>query len=197
MRNFLICACAGIALVPFQFAPNGYRAGGGETQKGFSLNGSPQPVGTPQAHVSFALQAPPKGKNGETRHSTNGSAQPDLKQTLESKVRAEWSAFKNKDKRAYSEFLADDFVAVEADNQGERNKWHVLREVESSVVYDYMLAVFRVVPLGPDAAFITYEASLQFPPKAQVRFERIYIGEVWVKRGGQWKALHYQETRVR
>jgi len=26
---------------------------------------------------------------------------------------------------------------------------------------------------------------------------RVYIGEIWVQRAGQWKELHYQETRVK
>jgi hypothetical protein len=30
-----------------------------------------------------------------------------------------------------------------------------------------------------------------------VKFEKILVGEIWVKRDGQWKALHYQETRVK
>jgi hypothetical protein len=30
-----------------------------------------------------------------------------------------------------------------------------------------------------------------------VRFLRVYIGELWVSDGGQWKARHYQETGVR
>ena len=86
---------------------------------------------------------------------------------------------------------------MEADNEGTRNKWHVLREVESSMVQDYTLSVFKVTPLGSDAAFVTYEALIHFPAKSAVRFERMYIGEVWVKRNGQWKELHYQETRVK
>ncbi len=157
----------------------------------------PACVGFALASAALGLQLAPKGKSSENTKSRGESAQPELKEALESKVRAAWAAFKSKNKQAYSEFLADDFVAVEANNEGERNKWHILREVESSVVYDYSLAFFKVTPLGPDAAFVTYEATIQFPPKAQVRFERVYIGEVWVKRGGQWKALHYQETRVK
>ena len=82
-------------------------------------------------------------------------------------------------------------------NEGARDKWHVLREVESSMVQDYTLSVFKVTPLGSDAAFVTYEALIHFPAKSAVRFERVYIGEVWVKRDGQWKELHYQETRVK
>jgi hypothetical protein len=30
-----------------------------------------------------------------------------------------------------------------------------------------------------------------------VRYSRVYISELWVKRGGEWKDLHYQETHVK
>lgn len=146
---------------------------------------------------AFAQQPASKEKASDVKQASSASAQANLDQILETKIRAAWGAFKNKDKNAYSDFLTNDFIAVEADNEGTRNKWHVLREVESSMVHDYVLSLFKVTQLGPDAAFVTYEASIQFPPKAQVRFERVYIGEVWVKRDGQWKALHYQETRVK
>lgn len=130
---------------------------------------------------------------------TNASApvSENLSELLEGKIRAAWAAFQSKDKKAYGEFLADDFIAVEADKEGERNKWHVLREVDNSVVDKLILSLFKVTPLGPDAAFVTYEAFIQFPPRAAIRFEKIYISEVWVKRKGEWKTLHYQETNVR
>ncbi len=147
----------------------------------------------------FVQQPAGKGQASEGEHSRSGSApvQENLNQILESKVRAAWETFQKKDRKTYADFLADDFIAVEADNEGTRNKWHVLREVESSMVQDYTLSVFKVTRLGSDAAFVTYEALIRFPAKSAVRFERMYIGEVWVKRDGQWKELHYQETRVK
>ena len=117
--------------------------------------------------------------------------------TLEAKIRAAWTAFKNKNRQAYGEFLADDFLAIYADGEGTRDKARVLRDVEGSVVNDVILSRFKVTPLGPDSAFVTYEAFIKFPSKAGVPFEKVYVGEVWVKRGGQWKTLHYQETRVK
>jgi hypothetical protein len=54
-----------------------------------------------------------------------------------------------------------------------------------------------VTPLGPEAAFVIYEVTMEFPPKAQVRYLRVYVGELWVKRAGQWKIQHYQETKVK
>jgi hypothetical protein len=44
---------------------------------------------------------------------------------------------------------------------------------------------------------VIYEVTMQFPPTAEVRYSRVYITEIWVKRAGQWKELHYQETHVK
>lgn len=108
-----------------------------------------------------------------------------------------WKAFKDKDKKAYAEFLADDFMAVEEDGQGERTKTVVVREVDESVVHDYHLQLFRVDPIAAGAQLVTYENVIQFPPGAASRFEKIFICEIWVKRGGEWKSWRYQATRVK
>lgn len=138
----------------------------------------------------------PLRREGESGPPSSGSAQSNLKDILEAKIRAEWIAFRNKNERAYAKFLADDFIAVYADGEGMRDKPHVLSDIDVSAVTEVKLSSFSVVSLSPEAAFATYEAFLQFPPKRGRHFERVYIGEVWVKRDGQWKALHYQETRV-
>ena len=80
---------------------------------------------------------------------------------------------------------------------GERYKWKALNELQESTVADFTLSFLKVTPLCQDAAFARYEVFVKFPPKATVRFEKILVGEIWVKREGQWKALHYQETRVK
>ena len=117
--------------------------------------------------------------------------------TLEAKIRIEWEALKNKDTKAYGELLADDYQGVEIDGRGERNKIQSINELADENVYNYTLERFKLIPLGPDAACVIYESTMQFPPKAQVRFSRVYISELWVKRDGQWKELHYQETHVK
>ena len=114
-----------------------------------------------------------------------------------SKVKTEWEALKNKDKKAYGALLADDFQGVEVDGKGERNRIQAINELVEENVFDYTLWGFKVFSLGPDATFVIYESTMQFPPKSVVRFSRIYITELWVKRGGEWKELHYQETHVK
>lgn len=139
--------------------------------------------------------APPK--TGEGGQSGSVSTASGLKDMFESKIKTEWEALKNKDKKSYAELLADDYQGVEVDGRGERNKIQAVNELADTNVYNYTLWGLKLIPLGPDAALVNYESTMQFPPKAQVRYSRVYISEIWVKRAGQWKELHYQETRVK
>jgi len=83
------------------------------------------------------------------------------------------------------------------DGRGERNKIQAVNELAETNVYDYTVWGFKVIPLERDAALVIYEVTMQFPPKAQVRYSRVYISALWVKRAGQWKEVHYQETNVK
>jgi hypothetical protein len=116
---------------------------------------------------------------------------------LEANVKAEWESFKNKDKKAYSALLADDFMGVEDDHQGQRTKSAATAEIDGSVIGNYNLFALKVLPLNPDAALVTYELTMIFPPKAVVRFKRVLVSEIWIKRNGQWKERYYQETHVK
>lgn len=118
-------------------------------------------------------------------------------QMLESNVRAEWQAFKTKDKKAYGDLLAEDFVAVETDGEGARNKTHTVNEVDRSPLRNVTLENFKVITACSDAAVVTYELTMEFTPKSTTRFLRVWASELWLKRDGQWKARYYQETRVK
>jgi hypothetical protein len=125
------------------------------------------------------------------------NAPQELVNLLDAKIKAEWEAIKNKDPKALGELLTDDFIGVEADREGERYKWKALAELQNSAVTDYTLSFLKVTQLCADAAFVRYEVFIRFPPKSTVRFEKIMVGEVWVKRDGAWKSMHYQETKVK
>jgi hypothetical protein len=138
----------------------------------------------------------------QTGQPTQGSGTPApvasaLSGILEANVKAEWEAFKNKDKKAYADLLAEDFVAVEDDGEGMRKKRTAVEEVDRSVVSKYYLFGLNVLPLGLDTALVTYEITMEFPRPAQVRFKRVLVSELWLKRDGKWKMRYYQETKVR
>lgn len=125
------------------------------------------------------------------------SAEAKLKDLFDSKIKTEWEALKKKDSKTYGALLADDYQGVETDGKGERNRIQAIDEVQSGNVFDYTLWGYKFIPLNPDAAFVIYEVTIQFPPKSAVRYSRLYITELWVKRKGEWKELHYQETHVK
>jgi hypothetical protein len=149
------------------------------------------------ALATLAQEPARQTKPGEVPQLGSVASDSALKDMFEAKVRGEWEALKNKDKKAYGDLLADDYEGVEIDGSGERNKIQSINELAEGNVFNYTLERVKVMPLGPDSAFVIYEVTMQFPPRAQVRYSRVYIGEVWVKRAGQWKELHYQETHVK
>jgi hypothetical protein len=143
---------------------------------------------------SFVFGQQPQGG---TSQPTKSTAQAELTNMFDAKIKAEWEAIKKRDQKAYGEFLTDDFIGVEADREGERYKWKAQMELQESAVTDFTLSFLKVTPLCPEAAFVRYEVFIKFPPKSAVPFEKILVGELWVKREGQWKVLHYQETKVK
>jgi hypothetical protein len=120
-----------------------------------------------------------------------------LRQLFETRIAAEWAAIKSQNKQAYGDLLADDYEAVEVDGKGERTKVQAVNELADSNIANYMLWGFKMIPLGPDADFAIYEVTMQFPPKSAVRYSRLYISELWIKRAGEWKEVHSQETHVK
>ena len=168
MRTWFFCAC--IALV----------------SPGHVLG--QQPAATDKTSANAPTPSSPSKDTG---------AQSKLAEMLEAKVKAAWAAFKKKDKDAYAAFLTDDFQAVEADGDGERSKTKTVREVEHSMFVEYSLQLFQVQQLGPHYAFVTYECTMRFPRGSATLFRRVFIGELWTNRDGDWKMMRYQETVVR
>jgi hypothetical protein len=125
------------------------------------------------------------------------AASKELTDFFDAKVNAEWDAIRRKDKQALGALLDDDYVAVEADREGERFKWKVLSELDRSSVTQATLSMLKVSSLGPDSAFVRYEVFMRFPPGSAQPFLKVLVGEIWVRKNGQWKALHYQETAVK
>src|SRR5580658_6298961 len=129
--------------------------------------------------VALAQEPASTAKPSAAPQSGSLSADAALKDVLEAKVKAEWEALKNKDRKAYAELLADDYQGVEIDGRGERNKIQSVNDLTDTSGFNYTLERLKLIPLGANAAFVIYEVTMQFPPKAQLRFSRVYISELW------------------
>lgn len=116
---------------------------------------------------------------------------------LESNIKAEWEAIKKRDKEAYGKLLADDFIAVESDGDGARNRYKAANELGVSFVTDYHLQLFKTYSFAPNITYVRYECTMEFPKKSAQRYKRMWISEIWVKQGTAWKLWRYQETPVK
>jgi hypothetical protein len=145
----------------------------------------------------FAAAQSPQAAPASAKKAPATATSSQLEAMFGDKVKTEWEAFNKKDKNAYADLLAEDFVAVEDDNQGMRDKRAAANEIDRSVINGYNVFALKVLPLNDQAALVTYELTMLFPPKSAVRLKRVMVAELWLKREGQWKLRYYQETHVR
>jgi len=124
-------------------------------------------------------------------------AQAGIAAVLESKVRLAWEDYKNKDKTDLASLLADDFRIIQDGDAAFSDKKADVEEVDTLNVRDYKLSNFTVTPIGKDGALVTYFAEFTMMPSGQEVDGKIVVGEVWVKRGTEWKAIYAQGSAVK
>ncbi len=140
---------------------------------------------------AWAQANPPSGKAaGKPGAGAKGTAS-----KIEALSRKAWEAFKAKDKDAYSKLLTDDFTGLEIDGKGPRNKTAGVAEAESYQINNYEISGFKTTSLGPNAALATYTVNANAVIDGKPVQEKFDVGEVWVKRDGDWKQLYYQESK--
>lgn len=54
----------------------------------------------------------------------------------------------------------------------------------------------RAIPLGLDAALMTYTAEVDAPSGGKMTHVTYQVGEVWVRWAGEWKCRYCQGTPV-
>jgi len=112
-------------------------------------------------------------------------------------VRKAWEDFKNRNKESFAALLAEGFTEVEEDGLGPRDAQAEIAEMDELVISQYTLKGFRVMPVGTEGALVTYIAEYSGNAGGQAVQEKDAMGEVWIKRGGNWKILYVQATKVK
>jgi len=138
--------------------------------------------------VSLLAQAPKK--NPAPKAAAGGSG-------VEAKIRQGWQDFKDQKKDAWGAALADDVTQVWADMKPPRDKATSIKDVSSLKLDSYTLSPIKVTQLGPDAAMATYTAKVSFTADGKKMTPNMAVTEIWVKRGGEWKNLRYQESEIK
>lgn len=126
-----------------------------------------------------------------------GSRDSGLQATLERREKQGWEAFKNKDRNGFTAIATDDYTAVIADGNGERDLKGTLDSTKEITINSYTLGDFRLTMIGSNAALLRYTAAASYTIGTQPISGKLAVSDIWVKRGTQWKSLRYQETEMK
>jgi len=148
-------------------------------------------AGTPAQAVEGALQLARRAESPPT----TAPAAPALEATISDRIRRIWQAYKNGDIEAHNGHLAEDYAAIFPDGSLHLRP-PTLEEIRSNPMSSYALSELRVTPVTPDTALASYLADVEGPLHGNWTHIRWRVGEVWVKRQGEWKCRSYQPTPV-
>lgn len=90
--------------------------------------------------------------------------------------------------------IAEDFQSFWPD--GSRHVGRpTAQQMSEQPISGYKLSQLRAVPVGADTALITYIADIKTPGDSVEH--QMAVGEVWMKRNGQWLIHAYSGTLIK
>jgi hypothetical protein len=107
---------------------------------------------------------------------------PELTEAISVRLVAQWEAWKNQDAASNNAITADDFNSFWPDGSRHLGK-PTAQQMSEQPITGYKLSQLRVVPVGADAALVTYFADVKTPDDNVEH--QMAVGEVWVKRNGR------------
>jgi len=112
-----------------------------------------------------------------------------LTEALAGKVRGIWDAYMAEEANLHASFMTEDYSAVHPDGSF-HTRAPTAEEIAAARISGYRLTEMEAWPIGSDAALMRYLAEVE----AGSGKYRFVVGEVWVKRHGEWKCRYYQPT---
>jgi ketosteroid isomerase-like protein len=135
---------------------------------------------------------------GTNMQMTDNVSVQELTEAISARLVAQWDGWKNQDAASNNAIIADDFTSFWPDGSRHTGK-PTARQMSEQPIAGYKLSEFRVVPVAADAALVTYFAEVKIPGnnvEHQKEFQ-MAVGEVWVKRNGQWLIRGYSGTLMK
>jgi hypothetical protein len=119
---------------------------------------------------------------------------PEMTEAISARLVAQWEGWKNQDPAPNNSIIADDFNSLWPDGSRHIGR-PTAQQMSEQPITGYKLSQFRVVPVGADAALVTYFADIKTPGDNVEH--HMAVGEVWVKRSGQWLIRGYSGTLMK
>lgn len=96
-------------------------------------------------------------------------------------------AFKNKQPRAFRDYLAPEFSMI--DTEGVKDADAEIAEMQKTELSNYTFADMKVTLLSPKMAIATYKVTMQSTSSGRDTSGAYYAATVWNKRSGKWLAV--------
>ena len=96
-------------------------------------------------------------------------------------------AFKNKQAKAFRDYLAPEFSAIDA--EGVKDADAEIEDMQRTDLSNYSFADMKVTLLSPKMAIATYKVTTQSTSSGRNTSGTYYVATVWSKRGGKWLAV--------
>lgn len=117
-----------------------------------------------------------------------------LSKDIVNRERLAWEAAKNKNKAGLAALLSEDYAEIIDD--GVFDKTQILSYLDHLTVTSYSPRDVRVKKLAPDAVMLIYQVTVEGIYNGQNFHADSNAASLWMKRGGTWLAVHFQESPV-
>jgi hypothetical protein len=115
-------------------------------------------------------------------------------EAIRARLVSQWEAWKNQDTASNDAVIADEFDSFCPDGTRRVGK-PTAEQMAREPIAGYKLSEFRAVPLGADAALVTYFAHVSLP-NDEAEYP-MAVGEFWVKCGGEWFIRGFSGTLIK
>ena len=119
---------------------------------------------------------------------------PDITDAIRARLVTQWEAWKNRDTASNDAVIAEEFDSFCPDGSRRVGK-PTAEQMAREPIAGYKLSEFRAVPLGADAALVTYFAHVSLP-NDDTEYP-MAVGEFWVKRAGEWFIRGFSGTLIK
>jgi murein tripeptide amidase MpaA len=123
-------------------------------------------------------------------------SQNDLTRAIAERLTEVWDAYVRVDEESHSKYLTEDYRAVHPDG-----RVHIGRpsagEMAAEPIEDYWIADLQAWPVGDDGAIVSYTAEVEVRTETTSGRFQFIVGEVWIRRDGQWKCRYYHATMLK
>lgn len=122
----------------------------------------------------------------------------DLKEDIVAVEKRSWEAYANHDAKAYGDTITDDAVVVTLGGDILTGKPQILADVSSKScdLRNFDLADTKLRQPSPDTAVLTYNLTQDITCGGKKLPTKAFATSVYVRQGGKWRCMNYQETAL-